>query len=123
MNSLVEKLGSIELDHPFPYGDIHQLLEDFQTNFQNLQEDESSLIADFNTYCMNIAGSRSYVLTGSLFKIPRSQQNMLKYSFFEMFPQYQFLEGRITTYQQFYREYRSFEEARSLLLRFLAGAK
>lgn len=35
-----------------------------QRDFLELSDDENSLTADFNIYCMNIAGTLSYVVRG-----------------------------------------------------------
>lgn len=61
MDKLIEKLRNIELEYPFPYRDTDKIQDDFQSHFKELEEDEDSLVGDFNTYYMNIAGTRSYV--------------------------------------------------------------
>ncbi|MFD0676041.1 MULTISPECIES: YxiJ family protein [unclassified Paenibacillus] len=110
MDEIIQKLSIIVLDNPFPYRDIDKIQDDFHFDFNKLADDEDSLVGDFNTYCMNIAGTRSYVLTG-------------KMVFFEMFRQYKFIEDRISDYKEFYQEYKRNEEARMLLLMYLSKRK
>ncbi|ALC89150.1 hypothetical protein AM500_04605 [Bacillus sp. FJAT-18017] len=105
-----------ELGNPFPYSDIYKVLEDFKNEFLSLSEDEDFLIGDFNTYCMNIAGTLSYVLGGKINKIPQGQIEMLKESFFDFYKQYKFLEEKVENYNEFFQEYKNFERARRLLL-------
>lgn len=75
MVNILRKLTEIKNDlaNPFPYNDTDKIQEDFQKHFSNLSDEEASLTGDFNTYCMNIAGTLSYVLAGSINKIPKSQ--------------------------------------------------
>lgn len=108
-----------ELDNPFPYKDSDKIQEDFKEQFKNLSEDEDSLSGDFNTYCMNIAGTLSYVLAGKTNNIPKGQIELLQKSFFDFFIQYKFFEESISSYNDFYDEYKKFEETRKLLLQVL----
>jgi hypothetical protein len=121
LDNLIEKLSHIELDNPFPYRDTDKIQDDFHSDFKKMKEDKDSLVGDFNTYCMNIVGARSYVLAGKSEKIPQRQIDLLRWSFFEMFPQYKIFEERINGYKEFYREYRSFDEARTILLMYLSN--
>lgn len=118
MDEIIRKLIDIknELYDPFPYKDTDKIQEDFRKQLLNLSDDENSLTGDFNTYCMNISGSLSYVLAGNTNTIPKNQIEFLRKSFFDLFKQYKFLEGSISSYKDFYNEYRRFEEARTLLL-------
>lgn len=68
---------------------------------------------------MNVAGTLSYVLTGKEKEIPQRQIDLLQMTFFEWFPQYKFIEEKISDYAEFSKEFKSFEEARSLLLQYL----
>lgn len=116
MDELIQKLRHIEFHNPFPYRDTDKIQDDFRSDFKKLKDDEDSLVGDFSTYCMNIAGTRSYILAGSSAEIPQRQIDLLQYSFFDFFKQYKFFENRTTQYNDFHLEYRSFEEARKLLL-------
>ncbi|EOR24611.1 MULTISPECIES: YxiJ family protein [Bacillaceae] len=109
-----------KLQKPFPYRDTDKIQEDYSNAFSKLSDDDNWLTADFNTYCMNIAGSLSYVLIGKSNKIPKGQIEMLRFSFFEFFKQYRFFEDNITQYDGFYQEYMDFEKARKLLLQYLS---
>ncbi|WP_371873242.1 YxiJ family protein [Lysinibacillus sp. Ag94] len=46
---------------------------------------------------------------------------MLYKSFFEYYNQYGFLEDRIANYNHFFQEYKTFEQARKLLLQLLSN--
>lgn len=109
-----------KLQKPFPYRDTDKIQEDYSNAFSKLSDDDNWLTADFNTYCMNIAGTLSYVLIGKSNKIPKGQIEMLRFSFFEFFKQYRFFEDNITQYDGFYKKYMNFEEARKLLLKSLS---
>jgi YxiJ-like protein len=122
MDNILKQLTEIknELDNPFPYRDTDKIQDDFQTEFLNLSDEEDSLVGDFNTYCMNIAGTLSYVLAGKTNKIPQAQIEMLQKSFFDFFKQYKFFEDKIETYNDFFQEYKTFEQTRTLLLHLLS---
>lgn len=122
MDNILKQLNEIknELDKPFPYRDTDKIQEDFRTEFLSLSDEEDFLTGDFNTYCMNIAGTLSYVLAGKTNKIPQGQIEMLKKSFFDFFKQYKFFEDKIETYNDFFREYKNFEQTRTLLLHLLS---
>lgn len=109
-----------KLHKPFPYRDTDKIQEDYSNAFSKLSDDDNCLTADFNTYCMNVAGTLSYVLIGKSNKIPKGQIEMLRFSFFEFFKQYRFFEDNITQYDGFYQEYMDFEKARKLLLQYLS---
>jgi hypothetical protein len=123
MKNMIHKLTSIELDNPFPYRDTDKIQEDFRSDFTKLTDDKDSLVGDFNTYCMNIAGTLSYVLNGKTADIPQRQIDKLQLSFFNWFQQYKFIEDRINDYEEFSREFKNFEEARMLLLNYLSKQK
>lgn len=121
MLSIKQQLIQIneKLQQPFPYRDTDKIQEDFLPEFSKLSQDENWLTADFNTYCMNIAGSLSYCLEDLTDEIPKDQIEMLKFSFFDFYKQYQFFEAKITRYDGLYQEYQLFEEARKWLLEYL----
>ncbi|MDT0147695.1 YxiJ family protein [Priestia aryabhattai] len=110
----LKKLNN-DLYHPFPHEDIRKIQDKFS---EKLHEDDL-LTADFNSYWMNIAGSLSYMLKGKTKKIPPNQIDELKLTFFEVFPQYSFLEEEIFTYLNLCEEYKVYEKTRELMLRFL----
>lgn len=85
----------------------------------NLSDVEDCLTGDFNAYCMNIAGTLSYVLAGKTNKIPKRQIEFLQKSFYDFFKQYKFFEDKIENYNDFFREYKNFEETRKILLHLL----
>jgi hypothetical protein len=118
MENIIRKLTELkgQLDNPFPYKDTDKIQEDFENHFLNLSDDEDSLTGDFNTYCMTMAGTLSYVLAGNTNKIPKSQIQFLQKPFFDLFTQYRFIENKIGNYKDFYDEYKKFEETRKLLL-------
>ncbi|MEH6958075.1 YxiJ family protein [Neobacillus drentensis] len=121
MDNILKQLTEIknELGKPFPYSDTDKIQDDFQTEFLNLSDEEDCLVGDFNTYCMNIAGTLSYVLAGKTNKIPQGQIEMLQKSFFDFFKQYKSFEDKIETYNDFFQEYKNFEQTRKLLLHLL----
>jgi hypothetical protein len=122
LNDIERQLALIneKLQKPFPYRDTDKIQEDYCNAFSKLSEDDKTLTADFNTYCMNIAGTLSYILRGKSNKIPKGQIEMLRFSFFEFFKQYRFFEDNINQYDGFYQEYMDFEKARKLLLQYLS---
>lgn len=122
MDSILKQLIEIkkELDNPFLYRDTDKIQEDFPTEFLNLTDNENCLTGDFNNYCMNIAGTLSYVLAGETNNIPQGQIEMLQKSFFDFFKQYKFFEDKIETYNEFFQEYKNFEQIRRLLLDLLS---
>ena len=120
MNEILMQLAEMEkeLEKPFPHEDIRKMLINFTSEFSEL-EDENHIFGDFNTYCMTIAGTLSYVLAGEINRIPQQQIDLLQKSFFDFFKQYRFLEPHIEAYSDFNQEYKNFERARKLLLIFL----
>ncbi|CRK84857.1 YxiJ family protein [Neobacillus massiliamazoniensis] len=118
MDNIIKQLTDIKnkLDKPFPYKDTDRIQVDFRVEFLNLSEEEDCLTGDFNTYCMNIAGTLSYVLSGKTDKITKRQIEIFQMSFFDFFNQYKFFEEKINNYLDFYEEYKNFEETRKLLL-------
>lgn len=120
MDNTIQKLRSIELHNPFPYRDTEKIQVDFDSDFMKLDDDKNCLNGDFNTYCSNIAGTLSYVFAGKTAEIPQRQIELLQLSFFNLFPQYKFIENRIAEYKEFSQEYKNFEEARMLLLNHLS---
>ncbi len=122
LDEIEKQLKHIEeyLHNPFPYRDMDRIQNDFSEHFSRLSENENWLTADFDTYCMNIAGTLSYAVNGEAKNIPNAQMEMLKFSFFEFFQQYKFFEGSMNQYHEFYEEYMNFERARQLLLEYLS---
>lgn len=85
MNVILKQLTEIELRHPFPTRDINKICEDFRIEFLNLSDEldnEVDFYDDFRYYCMNIAGTLSYVLDDMTNQIPQGQIEMLYKSFF-----------------------------------------
>ena len=126
MNTILKQLTEIEdeLKKPFPTGDIKKIGEDFRTDFSNLSDEvdgEVDFYEDFRYYCVNIAGTLSYVLIDKINQIPEGQIDMLYKSFFEHYDQYEFLEDHIANYNHFFQEYKIFEQARKLLLQLLSN--
>jgi hypothetical protein len=121
LDSVEKQLYEIEkkLHKPFPYKNIYEIYEDFTIYFAKLSDDENCLTGDFHTYCMNISGTLSYVMKGKSKRIPKKQIDMLRFSFFEFFPQYVFFKDKMIHYREFYREYSNYEKARKLLLDYL----
>jgi hypothetical protein len=121
MENIIKQLIDIKskLDKPFPYRDCGQIQEDFQDGFLKLSQQDNSLNGDFNDFCMNIAGTLSYVLAGKTDRIQKGQIEILQMSFFDRFQQYTFLENGISSYQEFFEDYTNFEETRKLLLQVL----
>jgi len=105
----------VELYHPFPHDDVDKIQNEFNEKFR----EDDILTADLDSYWANIAGSLSYFLNGKAKKIPQNQINELKLTFFEVFPQYSFLEKEIFSYPNFYEEYKIYEKARGLMLSYL----
>lgn len=110
------KAKNESLYSPFPYSDTYKIQDDFKNE---LSEDDC-LTGDLNTYWMNIAGSLSYVLKGSVKRIPQGQKDWLHLSFFDIFHQYRFLEEKIADYPTFNEEYMNHEKVRKLLLDYLS---
>ncbi|MGE1115161.1 YxiJ family protein [Priestia megaterium] len=110
----LEKLND-DLYHPFPHKGICKI----QDKFSGKLHEDDLLTADFNSYWMNIAGSLSYILKGKMKKIPQNQIDELKLTFFEVFPQYSFLEKEISNYPDLYEEYKIYEKVRELMLSYL----
>ena len=110
----LKKLNN-DLYHPFPHQDIRKI----QDKFSGKLHEDDLLTADFNSYWMNIAGSLSYMLKGKTKKIPQNQIDELKLTFFEVFPQYSFLEKEISTYPNLDEEYKIHERVRELMLSYL----
>jgi hypothetical protein len=121
MENILKQLSDIkkELEKPFPYRDMDKIQEDFRTEFCNLSVEEDCLTGDFNTYCMNIAGTLSYILAGKLNEIPQGQIEMIHLSFFDLFKKYTFFEDKIGNFNDFSQDYKNYEETRELLLQLL----
>ena len=109
--SKLENLYNTELMNEFPNEDIEQIEIDFEDS--GISE-EDWLDADFNEFCMLIAGSSSYVLSNK--KIPNNQMQFLYNDFFSLYPKHSFLKDSVSNYPYFYKELVSFEKARELLL-------
>ncbi|MFJ6208958.1 YxiJ family protein [Lysinibacillus sp. NPDC092081] len=109
-----------ELENPFPYRDTDKIQNDFRTEFLKLRDEKNCLPGDFNTYCMNIAGTLSYVLADKINSIPQNQIEVLHKSFFNFYKQYRFFESKVEDYNDFFQEYKTFEQTRKLLLDLLS---
>lgn len=86
MNDILKRLTEMEaeLRKPFPTSDINKICEDFRTEFLNLSDEldnEVDFYEDFRYYCVNIAGTLSYVLDDMTNQIPQGQIDMLYKSF------------------------------------------
>ncbi len=127
MNDILKQLTSMkaELQKPFPSSDINKICADFRTKFLNLSDElepyEVDFYEDFRYYCVNIAGTLSYVLGDMTNQIPQGQIDMLYKSFFEHYNQYEFLEVQIANYNDFFQDYKIHEQARKLLLQLLSN--
>ena len=108
----------VELYHPFPHAEVDKMKNEFNEKFR----EDDVLTADLDSYWANIAGILSYVLKGKTKKIPQHQLNELTLTFFEVFPQYSFLEKEIFRYPTFYEEYKIYEKTRLLMLNYLFNA-
>ncbi|GAB1792565.1 YxiJ-like family protein [Priestia megaterium] len=108
----------VELYHSFPHDEVDKMKNEFNEMFR----EDDVLTADLDSYWANIAGSLSYVLKGKTKKIPQHQINELRLTFFEVFPQYSFLEKEIFRYPTFYEEYKIYEKTRLLMLSYLFNA-
>lgn len=104
----------VNLYHPFPFEEIRKINNLF-IQFHQLD----NLSPDLNTYWMNIAGSLSYVSKGCSHKIPLTQMNLLKTTFYQQYPAYEFLEELIEDYPFLLAEYKRYEEVRVLLIAYL----
>ncbi|MBT2288725.1 hypothetical protein J7E73_06160 [Paenibacillus albidus] len=113
MDDMISIWSSLDLNKPFPYKDTNKLRAEFLP-------EEDFFNCDFNSYCMNIAGTLSYILEGKSVEIPPEQIDMLRYSFFDLFSEYKFLEDKVSGYHDFVQNYRNFEEARQMLLMYLS---
>ncbi|MFB7142793.1 YxiJ family protein [Gottfriedia sp. NPDC056225] len=122
MENIINQLNDIKfkLDNPFPYRDTDKIQEDFKSEFSSLPYEKDCLTGDFNDFCMNIAGTLSYVLGGKQNKVPKGQVELLRFSFFERFSQYKFIENNLTEYKEFNQEFKVHEETRCLLLKLFA---
>mgnify|MGYP006383174635 FL=1 len=127
MNDILKQLTGMkaELRKPFPTEDIKKIGEDFRTEFLNLSDElepyEVDFFEDFRYYCVNIAGTLSYVLGDMTNQIPQGQIEMLYKSFFEDYNQYEFVEDQIANYNDFFQDYKIHEQARKLLLQLLSN--
>lgn len=108
----------VELYHPFPHDEVDKMKNEFNEKFR----EDDILTADLDNYWANIAGSLSYVLKGKTKKITQHQINELRLTFFEVFPQYSFLEKEFFRYPTFYEEYKIYEKTRLLMLNYLFNA-
>ena len=105
----------VELYRSFPHDEVDKMKNEFNEKFR----EDDVLTADLDSYWANIAGSLSCVLKGKTKKIPQHQINELRLTFFEVFPQYSFLEKELFRYLTFYEEYKIYEKTRLLMLNYL----
>lgn len=113
----LEILYNTQLMNEFPSEDIEQIEIDFEGVIPEIEW----LTADFNEFCMLIAGSTSYVLGNK--KTPPYQRQFLNKNFFSLYPKYTSLKVSTSNYPQFNKELESFEKARELLLVIIANGR
>ena len=101
---------------PFPYSDIYKIQEDFIKEINP----NDILTADLSAYWANIAGSLGYIERGKSEAIPQGQIDWLQLTFYDIFPQYCFLQVSMINYPTFYEEYMNHEKARELLVDYLS---
>lgn len=113
--NLVEHLKELDLEESFPHQDIEDLFEAISLG------DSDQFKEDLHVYQLLIAGSRSYFLSKNLFqpKLPDYQKNLLRYSFFEMYPSYHILVAHLEQAPRLKNELAVFESARVLMLRLI----
>ena len=72
MDTIFQQLTVIEpeLKKPVPTRDIHKIEKDFSMEFLNLPGDVD-FYEDFRYYCVNIAGTLSYLLMEAADDIPQ----------------------------------------------------
>ncbi|API93368.1 YxiJ family protein [Virgibacillus sp. 19R1-5] len=88
---LIKCLKKLDLQNGFPYEDLNLIKDTYVKELSNLPSD-TSLIEDFNDFCLIIAGSVSYAIEGK--KIPKYQKRLLNKDFFESYPYYSFLKKK-----------------------------
>lgn len=110
---LIKCLKKLDLQNGFPYEDLNLIEDTYAKELSNLPSD-TSLIEDFNGFCLIIAGSVSYAIEGK--KIPKYQKRLLNKDFFESHPFYSFLKKEINKYNDFKRELERHELARQILI-------
>lgn len=122
MNQDVLKARIVEMymtlrETPFPYNNITAIQVDFSETFMALKN--ALISADFNNYCMLIVGTASYIVNERSEHIPTRQLELLEKDFFQRFPQYIFLESRLTSYPEFHKEYYEHETLRRLIKEYI----
>lgn len=115
---ILENLNKIKksFNNPFPYSDTEKIQKDFKEQFNKINE--FSFNADFNQFCMQIAGVLSYLSNGNEKDISKKQLDQLNNNFFETFSRYNFLQEEIKNYPNLYKEYVNYEKVRILLLEY-----
>lgn len=111
---LIKCLKKLDLQNGFPYEDLNLIEDTYVKELSNLPSD-TSLIEDFNDFCLIIAGSVSYAIEGK--KIPKYQKRLLNKDFFESYPYYSFLKKEINKYNDLKRELEIHELARQILIK------
>ncbi|MBO2944336.1 hypothetical protein JJQ72_10190 [Paenibacillus sp. F411] len=103
-----------ELCTAFPYEDIYKMKKDFEYDFASLEDE--CFNADFSEYCALMVGTISYILIDDAVSIPAKQIKLLDKDFFQMFPQYSFIQSSIINYPEFHNKYVLHEKVRKLLV-------
>lgn len=106
---------------PFPYDGIRKMRkhEKLSPHFEALGDDDW-LVADFNTYCMCIAGIASRFSKGTENEIPKPSLQWLAIGdFFTIFPQYRFLEDDWEAFPDFAHCYSNTKRMQELELSLL----
>ncbi|TRZ38010.1 hypothetical protein CEQ21_21600 [Niallia circulans] len=108
----IKQMLQLSLRNPFPYQDLSKIQQDFKKQFSK----EDCLNGELNTYWMMISSSLNFLLKGKSISIAPKSIAWLKMSFFDIFPQYQFLEPHLEKYPYLYKEYVHFNNARFFIL-------
>jgi len=106
----LKKMYESTLTADFPYEDISRI----EKEFGNKNPEIENFIEDFNNFCLLVAGSCTYILSNN--KIPKYQRKNLERDFFTQYPEYCFIQPELGRYSDLYRELKSFESARELLI-------
>lgn len=119
MNNTLKKLEELQYKFhtPYPYLDFDTMHNDYHIEFDKLSEAEGDIFHLFNSYCSMIIKAINQILKNK--EITTNQIIVLQHSFFDYFKQFKFLESEILHYPDFYKDYKYFEEARHLLLKYI----
>lgn len=106
----LKKMYESTLAAGFSYENISKI----EKKFGNKNPEIENFIEDFNNFCLLVAGSCTYVLSNK--KIPKYQRKNLERDFFSQYPEYYFIQAELGRYSDLYRELKSIESARELLI-------